>query len=274
MTIEPIIIKAGQGAGQYWRDLWRYRELFYFLAWRDILVRYKQTFIGVAWSLLRPLLTMIVFTVVFDRVAKLPSQGVPYPLMVFVAMLPWQFFSNAFTESANSLVGSSNLLTKVYFPRLIIPSTSVIISLVDFGIAFLMLGLLMAWYQFLPGPALLLVLPLLIVALMVAFGAGVLISALNVRFRDFKHLVPFIVQFGLYISPVGFSAAVVPDKWKHIYYLNPMAGVIEGFRYAVLGSADPFLATGFWESLAVCLCLVWIGIKYFRATEQTFADHI
>ena len=202
---DGIIIEAGRTEGQYWNDLWRYRELFYFLSWRDILVRYKQTALGITWSVLRPFLTMVVFTVVFGKLAKMPSNGAPYPILVFTALLPWQFFSNSFGEASNSLISSSGLLTKVYFPRLIVPATSVIVSLVDFFISFVMLLALMAWFRFVPDWKIVLVPALLALAFITAFGAGVLIAALNVKYRDFRHVVPFVIQFGLYVSPVGFS---------------------------------------------------------------------
>lgn len=269
---QEIIIKPGMGAAHYWRDIWRYRELFFFLAWRDILVRYKQTLIGIAWSVIRPLATMLVFTVVFGQFAKLPSNGVPYPVMVFAAMLPWQFFANALTESSNSLIDNANLLSKVYFPRLIVPVSAVIVSLVDFFISCAILGGIMAWYRFVPDFKLLLLPAFLLMAFLAAFGAGLWLSALNVKYRDFRYVVPFLVQFGLYISPVGFSSAIVPEKWRFIYFLNPMVGVIEGFRWAILGEAFPMN----WPGLAISALLVVLifvgGLLYFRSMERSFAD--
>jgi len=267
-----IVIKPGMGALHYWRDLWRYRELFFFLAWRDILVRYKQTAIGIAWGVLRPLLTMIVFTVVFGKLAKLPSNGVPYAIMVFTAMLPWQFFANSLTESSNSLIDNANLLTKVYFPRLIVPAGSVIVGLVDFFISLVILFAIMAWYRFVPDIRMLLLPLFLSLAFMASFGAGLWLSALNVKYRDFRYVVPFLVQFGLYISPVGFSTAIVPEEWRMLYFLNPMVGVIDGFRWAVLGDAFPVNWPGFSLSCLLVLVVFVGGLLYFRRMERSFAD--
>lgn len=266
-TIEP-----GRSARHYWADLWRYRELFFFLAWRDILVRYKQTAVGIAWSVLRPLLTMLVFTVVFGKIAKLPSNGVPYPIMVYAAMLPWQFFSNALAESSNSLIDNANLLTKVYFPRLIVPASSVIVCLVDFFISLIVLFGLMVWYQYVPGPRLLIFPLFLLLALLASFGVGLWLSALNVKYRDFRYVVPFLVQIGLYISPVGFSSTIVPEEWKLFYFLNPMVGVIDGFRWALLGDAFPVYWPGFLLSTGLTVLLFAGGLQYFRNMERAFAD--
>src|SRR5256885_1000879 len=234
-----LIIEAGRTEGQYWRDLFRYRELFYFLAWRDVLVRYKQTVIGVLWAVIRPFLTMVVFVFAFSRIAKLPSEGVPYPVMVFAAMLPWQLFATSLSEGSNSLITNANLISKVYFPRLIVPASSVIVSFVDFAISLALLGVLMIWYQVRPGPHLL-ALPLFtILALITSAGAGLWLAALNVEYRDFRYVVPFIVQFGLYLSPVGFSSSIVPEKWRLLYSLNPMVGLIDGFRWAISGGRPP-----------------------------------
>ena len=272
--MHAITIEPGRTERQYWRDIWRYRELFYFLAWRDILIRYKQTVVGIAWALIRPLLTMIVLTVVFGKLAKLPSGGVPYPILVFCGMLPWQFFASAFSESGNSLVGNANLISKVYFPRLIVPASSVITSLVDFLISASFLVVLMIWYHYLPSLNCLF-LPLFIaLAFAAAFGAGLWISALMVRYRDFRFIVPFIVQFGLYITPVGFSSSIVPERWRLLYSLNPMVGVIDGFRWAILGGEHSIYWPGFALSVAVVALVVVSGIWYFRKTERTFADVI
>ena len=269
---QEIIIKPGMGAAYYWRDIWRYRELFFFLAWRDILVRYKQTVIGIAWSVLRPLLTMLVFTVVFGRLAKLPSHGVPYPVMVFVAMLPWQFFANSLTESSNSLINSANLLTKVYFPRLIVPAGAVVVGVVDFLISCVLLGGIMVWYRFIPDIKILLVPAFLLMALLTSLGAGLWLSALNVKYRDFRYVVPFLVQFGLYISPVGFSSSIVPEQWRFLYFLNPMVGVIEGFRWAILGGQFSVNWPGFLLSCLLVIAVLLSGIWYFRRMEGSFAD--
>ncbi len=272
MEQPEIIIKPGMGAFHYWRDIWRFRELFFFLAWRDILVRYKQTAIGIVWSVLRPLATMAVFTIVFGRLAKLPSNGVPYPIMVYAAMLPWQFFSNSLTESSNSLIDNSNLLTKVYFPRLIVPASSVIVSLVDFFISCVILGGLMIWYRFVLDVKIFLLPAFILMALIASFGAGLWLSALNVKYRDFRYVVPFLVQFGLYISPVGFSSAIVPEEWRFLYFLNPMVGVIDGFRWTLLGDAFPVDWPGLFLS-TVLVALIFIGgLLYFRRMERIFAD--
>lgn len=271
---QTLVIEAGRTEKHYWMDLWRYRELFYFLAWRDILVRYKQTAVGVAWALIRPFLTMIIFTVIFGKVAKLPSGGVPYPIMVFAAMLPWQFFANALSESSGSLVGNANLITKIYFPRLIVPTSSVITSFVDFLIsAVIMIGLI-AWYRFVPDWRIVLLPLFVIVAFAAAMGCGLWLTALNVKYRDFRYIIPFIVQFGLYVSPVGFSSAVVPEKWRLIYSLNPMVGVIDGFRWAIFGTNGTIYIPGFLLSLGIVFVTFVTGIWYFRKTEKTFADVI
>jgi lipopolysaccharide transport system permease protein len=250
-----LIIEARSTEGNYWRDLWRFRGLFYFLAWRDILVRYKQTVIGIAWNLLRPLITMIIFTIVFGKIAKLPSNGVPYPIFVFSALLPWQFFSNSLTECSMSLVGNSNLISKVYFPRLIIPASSVIVSFVDFIISFVILIGLMLWYQFIPDWKILTLPLFILLTFATSIGIGLWLTALNVKYRDFRYIVPFIVQFGLFISPVGFSSNVVPEKWRLLYSLNPMVGVIDGFRWAILGGNSAIYLPGFLFSLISCLVL-------------------
>jgi lipopolysaccharide transport system permease protein len=269
-----LVIEAGRTERHYWKDLWRYRELFYFLAWRDILVRYKQTVIGLAWALIRPLLTMVVFVFVFSKLAKLPSEGVPYPILVFAALLPWQFFSNAFTEAGNSLISNANMISKVYFPRLVVPTSAVIVSFVDFLISGIILVVLMIWYGFAPDWRIL-TLPLFIfIAFVAAMGAGLWIAALNVKYRDFRYIIPFVVQFGLYVSPVGFSSTIVPDEWRLLYSINPMVGVIDGFRWAILGGNTPLYWPGFLLSLSLVLVVLVTGIYYFRKTEKSFADII
>jgi len=269
-----LLIEAGSTEKQYWRDLWRYRELFYFLAWRDLLVRYKQTVVGVGWSLIRPLLTMIVLTVVFGKLGKMPSGGVPYPLLVFCGMLPWQFFSTAMTESGNSLVSNSNLISKVYFPRLVIVGSSVITSFVDFLISAAFLVVLMVWYHYAP-PVAVLFLPLFMLLVFGAsLGLGLWIAALMVEYRDFRFIVPFIVQFGLYISPVGFQSSVVPERFRFLYALNPMAGIIDGFRWCLLGARNGIYGPGIAIAVIDVIVLVASGIWYFRKTERSFADVI
>ena len=270
-----IIIESGRAEAHYWRDLWRYRELFYVLAWRDITVRYKQTVIGVLWALIRPFLTMVIFTVVFGKLAKLPSAGsAPYALMVFAGMLPWTFFSTALSEASNSLIGNANLISKVYFPRLIVPSAAVVTSFIDFLISFMILVGMMIWYRFLPGWQILLLPGFIVVAFLASLGPGLWITALNVRFRDFRYIIPFLVQFGLYVSPVGFSSSVVPEKWRLLYSLNPMVGVIDGFRWCILGGDSPLYIPGFILSLAIVAFFLWLGITSFRKMERSFADLI
>lgn len=275
MNNRELVIEAGRSESQYWRDLWKYRELFYFLAWRDILVRYKQTAIGLAWALIRPFLTMVVFTIVFGNLAKLPTPiGVPYPILVFAAMLPWQFFSGAMSECSNSLIANSNLISKVYFPRLIVPTSAVIVSFVDFMISGMILLGLMAWYNFMPDWRILTLPLFILIAFAAAIGVGLWLAALNVEYRDFRYIVPFIVQFGLYISPVGFSSNVVPEQWRLIYSLNPMVSVIDGFRWAILRGSATIYLPGFALSLGLVLLLFVSGIWYFRRMERTFADVI
>ena len=269
-----LLIEAGRTELHYWKDLWRFRELFYFLSWRDILVRYKQTAIGIAWSVIRPLMTMIVFTVVFGKLAKLPSEGAPYPMLVYVAMLPWQFFANSLTESSNSLISNVNLLSKVYFPRLIIPVSAVIVSLVDFFISSVILVLLMVWYGFYLDWRVVVLPGFLLLAFITSCGFGLWMAALNVKYRDFRYIVPFIVQFGLFISPVGFSSNIVPEKWRLLYSLNPMVGIIDGFRWAILGGSLRIYWPGFSISIIISLSVLVLGLWYFRKTERIFADVI
>lgn len=269
-----LIIDAGRNEKNYWRDLWRYRELFYFLAWRDFLVRYKQTAIGIAWAVLRPFLVMVVFSFIFGKIASLPSDDVPYPLLVFVALLPWQFFSNALSEAGNSLVASASMISKVYFPRLVVPASAVIVSFVDFLISCVILAMLMLWYQYLPSWQILTLPLFILIAIAAAVGAGLWTAALNVRYRDFRYIIPFVVQFGLYISPVGFSSSIVPENLRLIYSLNPMVGVIDGFRWAIFGGSVELYWPGFLLSLILVTAILISGIYYFRKTEKTFADVI
>lgn len=269
-----LVIEAGRTERQYWKDIWRYRELMYFLAWRDILVRYKQTAIGIAWALIRPFLTMVVFSVVFGGLAKFPNGGVPYPILVFAAMLPWQFFANALSECSNSLITNANLVSKVYFPRLIVPISAVIVSFVDFMVSGMILLGLMAWYNFVPNWRILTLPVFILIAFAAAVGAGLWLAALNVEYRDFRYIVPFIVQFGLYISPVGFTSSVVPPQWRLLYSLNPMVGVIDGFRWAILGGDSQIYLPGFTLSVGLVTLLLVTGVWYFRKMERTFADVI
>ena len=270
-----IVIEPGRHERNYWSDLWRYRELFRVLAWRDLAVRYKQTVIGVAWAVIRPLLTMVVFTVIFGRIAKLPSDGsAPYPLMVFAGMLPWTFFATGLSEASNSLVNNANLISKVYFPRLIVPTATVIVAFVDFLITFAMLALLMAWYRFLPGWRMLFLPGFVVLAFVASMGPALWITALNVKYRDFRYVIPFIVQFGLYVSPVGFSSIVVPEEWRLLYSVNPMVGVIDGFRWCILGGQARLYLPGLVASVLVAGFFLWFGIRRFRTTEKSFADLI
>lgn len=269
------ILEAGKAEKNYWSDLWRYRELFQVLAWRDISVRYKQTVIGVAWALIRPLLTMVVFTIVFGKVANLPSDGAsPYALMVFAGMLPWTFFSTALAEASNSLVSNSNLISKVYFPRLIVPTASVVVAFVDFLISFAILVAMMVYYQFLPGFQILLLPLFVLLAFMASLGPSLWITSLNVKYRDFRYIIPFIVQFGLYVSPVGFSSSVIPEKWQLLYSLNPVVGVIDGFRWCILGGEAPLDLRTLGMSIVVTVLFLWLGIRQFRKMEKSFADLI
>nr|WP_242038698.1 ABC transporter permease [Chroococcidiopsis sp. [FACHB-1243]] len=244
------------------------------MAWRDILVRYKQTAIGIAWALVRPFLTMIVFTVVFGKLAKLPAEGAPYPIMVFAAMLPWQFFASALAECSNSLISNANLISKVYFPRLIVPASAVVVSFVDFLVSGMILLGLMAWYNFIPSWRILTLPLFMAIAFVAAIGGGLWLSALNVKYRDFRFIVPFIVQFGLYISPVGFSSSIVPEQWRLVYSLNPMVGVIDGFRWAILGGETQLYWQGFMLSVGLVVLLFASSIWYFRKVERSFADVI
>jgi lipopolysaccharide transport system permease protein len=270
-----LVIEAGRAEKHYWADLWRYRELFYILAWRDVAVRYKQTVAGIAWALLQPLITLVVFTVIFSVFAKLPSEGgAPYIIMVAAAQLPWQFFANALSGSSQSLVGNAQLISKVYFPRLIIPVGAVVTSLIDFLISFVILIALMVWFQYWPTWRLLVLPPLVLLAFLASLGPGLLLTALTVKYRDFRVVLPFLVQLGTYVSPVGFSSSVVPEQWRLLYSLNPMVAVIEGFRWAILAGKSPVYWPGVGLSLGVAAAMLVLGIWYFRKTERVFADVI
>jgi len=270
-----LVLEAGRAQRHYWRDIWAYRELFYILAWRDVAVRYKQTVIGALWAVVRPFLTMVIFTIVFSRLAKLPSESAaPYPLMVFAGMLPWFLFSTILSEASSSLVGNANLVGKVYFPRIIIPMSSAAVALVDFVITLALLLVMMLWYRFAPSWHIVFLPAFVVLAVLASLGPALLITALNVKYRDFRYIIPFIVQFGLYVSPVGFSSAVVPDKWRFWYSLNPVVGVIDGFRWCILGGSSALYLPGFFLSLGIVVLFLWAGIAYFRHTERTFADLI
>jgi homopolymeric O-antigen transport system permease protein len=272
---DEIIIEAGRSECHYWLDLWRYRELFRVLAWRDLSVRYKQTVIGLLWALIRPFLTMLVFTIIFGRIAKLPSDGTaPYALMVFAGILPWTFFSTALSEASNSLILNTSLISKVYFPRLIVPIATVVVAFVDFLISFCILLALMGWFRFLPDWRIILLPVFALLAFSASVGPALWISALNVKYRDFRYVIPFIVQFGLYVSPVGFSSSVVPEQWRLLYSLNPMVGVIDGFRWCILRGQGNLHPYGLLVSAAVIAFFLWFGVRQFRRTEKSFADII
>ena len=272
---DVIVIEAGRRERNYWLDLWRYRELFRVLAWRDLSVRYKQTVIGLLWALIRPVLSMLVLTIIFGRIARLPSDGTaPYPLMVLAGILPWTFFSTGLSEASNSLINNANLISKVYFPRLIVPTATVVVALVDFLISFSILVQLMAWYQFIPGWQILVLPVFVLLAFFANIGPALWITALNVKYRDFRYVIPFIVQFGLYVSPVGFSSSVVPEQWRLLYSLNPMVGVIDGFRWCILGGQSELYAPALAMSIGVTAFLLWFGVRRFRMMEKSFADLI
>jgi lipopolysaccharide transport system permease protein len=273
--MNELIIEAGRAEAHYWRDLWRYRELFGFLAWRDVLVRYKQTVIGILWAVLRPLMTMFVFTF-FRKMSNLGAGGVPESIFILAALLPWQFFSNALSESSQSLVGNANLISKIYFPRLILPASSVIVAMVDFLITFGLLALLMLWHQFWPSWRIIWLPVFTLLAFIAALGPGLLLTALNVKYRDFRYVVPFIVQFGLFISPIAYSTEEVARQGelvRTLFALNPMVSVIDGFRWAICGNTmlDP---RSFIISTSLAVFFLVFGVRYFRKTEKSFADVI
>jgi lipopolysaccharide transport system permease protein len=268
-----LIIESGRSAQNYWRDLWCYRELMYFLAWRDIAVRYKQTVIGIAWALIQPAMTMLVF-VGFRRLAGLPPSNVPEPILVFAAVLPWQFFSTALSASAGSLLGNANLISKVYFPRLIIPCAAVATSMVDFLITLGLLAMLMLWYGFLPGWQVAALPIFVMLTFGLSVGLGLLLAALNVEYRDFRYIVPFVIQLGLFISPIAYRTADVPENWRALYSLNPMVGIIDGFRWSILRGDTPIDSNALGLSVAVTISFLVLGVWYFRRMERGFADVI
>ena len=272
---DVIIIEAGKPERHYWLDLWRYRELFRVLVWRDLAVRYKQTVIGVLWALIRPILTMLVFTIIFGRIAKLPTDGTaPYAILVFAGILPWTFFSTGLSEASNSLIRDEKLISKIYFPRLIMPIATVAVALVDFLISFCVLLVLMLWYEYFPDWRIALLPVFVLLAFLASVGPSLWITSLNVKYRDFRYVVPFLVQFGLYISPVGFSSSVVPEQWRLLYSLNPVVGVIDGFRWCLLRGQTPLYLPGILTSVLVTALFLWLGVRQFRKTERTFADLI
>ena len=253
------------------RELWEYRELLYFLIWRDVKVRYKQTALGAAWAVIQPFFMMVVFSLFFGRLAKVSSDGIPYPVFTFCALLPWQLFANALTESSNSLVGNQNLITKVYFPRLVVPISAVLGGLVDFVIAFVILLGMMLYYGIVPGWAIVTLPGFILLALLTALGVGLWLSALNVQYRDVRYTIGFLVQLWLFLTPVAYPSSIVPEKWRPLYGLNPMAGVVEGFRWALLGKSQP-PGSMLWVSVAVVIVILFGGLYYFRRMEQQFAD--
>ena len=274
-TERVLVIEPGRLERNYWGDLWRYRDLLLILAWRDVAVRYKQTAVGVAWAVVRPFLTMVVFTVVFGRIAGLPSEGdAPYAVMVFTGMLPWFLMSGTVTEASDSLVSNANLIGKVYFPRLIVPVAAAAVAVIDALVNLAMLALVLAWFGFAPSWHVVF-LPVAVAAAAAAgLGPALQLAALNVRYRDFRYVIPFVVQFGLYVSPVGFSSAVVPERWRLLYHLNPAVGVIDGFRWCVLGGESRLYGPGLLINLCTIAGLAWLGVRYFRRTERGFADVI
>jgi lipopolysaccharide transport system permease protein len=270
---DEIVIEAGRPESHYWLDLWRYRELFQVLAWRDLSVRYKQTVIGALWALLRPFLTMLTFTVIFSRIAKLPSDGsAPYALMVFAGVLPWGFFSTGLGQASTSVINNGHLISKIYFPRMIVPASAVVVAFVDFLVAFAILLALIAWYRFLPSWHIIFLPLFIVLTFLASIGPALWIAGLNVKYRDFQYIIPFLLQLGLYVSPVGFTSNVIPQPWRLLYSLNPMVGIIDGFRWCILGAQ--LYAPAQWLSVGIIGIFLWLGTRKFRKTEMTFADLI
>ena len=266
-----LITPAQNWASLGLAELWEYRELIYFLTWRDIKVRYKQTVLGAAWAIIQPFFMMVVFSIFFGHLAKVPSDGIPYPIFTFCALLPWQLFAHALSESSNSIVANERLITKVYFPRLVVPISAVLAGLVDFAIAFVVLLGMMAFYGIMPTWAVVTLPLFILLAIMTALGVGLWLSALNVQYRDVRYTITFLTQFWLFLTPVAYPSSLIPEKWRPLYGLNPMAGVVEGFRWALLGKTEgpgPLLAV----SVAVVVLIFVGGLYYFRRMEQTFAD--
>jgi len=268
-----LVLEAGRASRNYWRDLWRYRELLGFLAWRDIKIRYKQTVLGVLWALIQPIVTLAVFTFIFGRLAAMPAGSVPYPLLVLCGLLPWQLFAAAFSNASGSLVANTHLISKVYFPRLIVPLSSVAVALIDFAVVLVLLTILYLWWQFVPDWRLLFLPLFILLTLVTALGTGLWLTALTVKYRDFRFVVPFLLQVGLFLSPVGFSSANLPN-WRQIYSLNPMVGAIDGFRWCLLRGEPVLDPLNLAVSVAMALLLLGSGLWYFRRTERTFADII
>ena len=274
MTIE-IVIEPGRQELNYWRDLWHYRELFYVLAWRDVAVRYKQTVIGIAWAFVRPFLTMVVFTVVFGHIAKLPTtNGIPYAIVVIGGLLPWTLFSSILGDASQSVLSNGNLISKVYFPRMIVPLATVLVVLIDFAVSLSILAGVMIWYAVVPGWQILLLPVFVLLALLASLGPAIWAAAIVVKYRDFRFVIPFVLQFGVYVSPVGFQSSVVPEQWRLLYNLNPLVGIIDGFRWCIVGGESPIYLPGFVLSLVVTAAFLWIGIATFRRIERGFADLI
>jgi len=270
-----LILQAGQADRQYWRDLWRYRELLLILAWRDVTVRYKQTVVGIAWAFIRPFLTTVVFTVVFGHIAKIQTnEAVPYAIVVIGGLLPWTLFSSVLGDASGSVIANSNLIGKVYFPRLIVPLATVLVVVIDFAVSLSILAGLMIWYRVVPGWQILLLPFFLMLALLASLGPAIWAAAVIVKYRDFRFVVPFVLQFGLYVSPVGFPSSVVPERWRMLYNLNPMVGIIDGFRWCIVGGDSPIYWPGFALSLAVTAFFLWLGVGTFRRIERSFADMI
>ena len=270
-----LVLEAGRADRQYWSDLWRYRELYFILAWRDVAVRYKQTVLGAAWAFVRPFLTMVVFTVLFGYLAKLSqTTGVPYAILVFAGLLPWSLFSAVMGDVSTSVIANGHLISKVYFPRLIVPLSTVVVALIDFAVSLIILAGLMLWYLFVPGWQILLLPGFVLLALLAALGPALWAASLIVKYRDFRFIIPFALQFGLYISPVGFASSVVSEKWRLLYSLNPMVGVIDGFRWCIIGGDSPIYWPGFLMSLGVVTFFLWLGLRTFRRTERGFSDMV
>jgi len=270
-----LVLEPGRADRQYWPDLWRYRELFFILAWRDVSVRYKQTVVGAAWAFIRPFLTLVVFTVLFGNLAKLPPPpGMPYAVVVISGLLPWTLFAAVMGDASNSVIANGNLISKVYFPRLIVPMSTIVVALIDFAVSLSILAGVMIWYGVLPSWQLLLLPFFVVLALLTAIGPALWAAAIIVKYRDFRFIIPFMLQFGLYVSPVGFSSDVVPSHWRLLYSLNPMVGVIDGFRWCIIGGESPIYLPGLVLSMAVVAFFLWLGIRTFRSTERGFADVI